>query len=197
MATKNLPVAVRNLRKIWNNKKNEFEITQTAAADKLGWTQGAFSQYLNNITELHTDAIAKLANFLEVDPHEIDPNYSPVEAQRIRVPVLYVYPKTPPNFHEVAYRRRIVTTVCEENNNAVCAIRLAKDLRPIGYKGQMVLCSNMLKLKKPRLTPGRTPEWYIIKRKNQDTLEVIAIPDCPPEKQLEAKLLPLLTYVIN
>ena len=192
-----LPIAVQNLRRIWEDRKKSLEINQSQAAETLGWTQGAFSQYLNNITELHDEAIAKLANFLEVDPLEIDPTFRPVEAQRIRVPVLYVYPKTPPNFHEVAYRRRIITTVCEENNNAVCAIRLEKDLRPIGYKGQMVLCSNMLKLKKPRLTPGRTPEWYVIKRKNQDTLEVIAIPDCPPEKQLEAKLLPLLTYVIN
>lgn len=192
-----LPPAVKNLRRIWDEKKEQFELNQTDAAAKLGWTQGAFSQYLNNITELNTDAIAKLANFLEVDPLEIDPTFRPVEAQRIRVPVLYVYPKTPPNFREVAYRRRRVTTVCEENNNAVCAIRLEKDLRPIGYKGQMVLCSNMLKLKKPRLTSGRTPEWYVIKRKNQDALEVIAIPDCPPEKQLEAKLLPLIAYIIN
>lgn len=192
-----LPIAVQNLRRIWEDRKRSLEINQSQAAKTLGWTQGAFSQYLNNFTELHDEAIAKLANFLEVDPLEIDPNFRPVEAQRIRVPVLYVYPKTPPNFHEVAYRRRIITTVCEENNNAVCAIRLEKDLRPIGYKGQMVLCSNMLKLKKPQLTTGRTPEWYVIKRKNQDTLEVIAIPDCPPEKQLEAKLLPLLTYIIN
>ena len=192
-----LPKAVQNLRRIWEERKKSLEINQSQAAESLGWTQGAFSQYLNNITELHDEAIAKLANFLEVDPLEIDPAFRPIEAQRIRVPVLYVYPKTPPNFYEVAYRRRIVTTVCEENNNAVCAIRLEKDLRPIGYKGQMVLCSNMLKLKKPRLTPGRTPEWYVIKQKNQDTLEVIAISDCPPEKQLEAKLLPLLTYIIN
>lgn len=192
-----LPKAVQNLRRIWDQKKHQLEINQTQAAIALGWTQGAFSQYLNNLTELHAEAVAKLANFLEVDPLEIDPDFKPVEAQRIRVPVLYVYPKTPPNFHEIAYRRRIITTVCEENNKAVCAIRLEKDLRPIGYKGQMVLCSNMLKLKKPRLTPGRAPEWYVIKRKNHDTLEVVAIPDCPPSNTLEAKLLPLLSYIIN
>ena len=192
-----LPIAVKNLRRIWDEKKEQFEINQTQAAEKLGWTQGAFSQYLNNITELNQDAIAKLANFLEVDPLEIDPKYNPIEANRIRVPVLYVYPNTPPNFHEVAYRRRIVTTVCEENHKAVCAIRLEQDLKPVGYAGQMVLCSNMLKLKKPRLTPGRTPEVYIIKRKNNPLLEVIDINDCPKNDQLEAKLLPLLTYIIN
>lgn len=192
-----LPKAVQNLRRIWDEKKEKFELNQTDAAAKLGWTQGAFSQYLNNITELNTDAIAKLANFLEVDPLEIDPKYNPIEANRIRVPVLFIHPKTPANHHEVAYRRRIVSTVAEENHKALCAIRLQKDLRPIGYAGQMVLCSNMFKLKTPRLTPGRVAEWYVIKRKNSDPLEAVKISECPPDKELEAKLLPLLTYVIN
>lgn len=192
-----LPKAVQNLRRIWDEKKEKFELNQTDAAAKLGWTQGAFSQYLNNITELNTDAIAKLANFLEVDPLEIDPKYNPIEANRIRVPVRYVYPATPPGFSEVAYRRRIITTVCEENHKAICAVRLEKDLKPVGYAGQMVLCSDMFKLKKPRLTPGRIPHVYIIKRKNSDPLEAVKIDECPPDKDLEAKLLPLLTYIIN
>ena len=188
---------MQNLRRIWNEKKDQFEINQTDAAKKLGWTQGAFSQYLNNLTELHDEAVAKLANFLEVDPLEIDPKYSPVEANRIRVPVLYIYPNTPPGFSEVAYRRRIVTTVCEENHKAICAVRLEEDLKPVGYAGQMVLCSDMFKLKKPRLTPGRIPQFYIIKRKNKPLLEVVEIENCPKDSTLEAKLLPLLTYVIN
>jgi transcriptional regulator with XRE-family HTH domain len=192
-----LPIAVQNLRRIWDSKKEQFETNQTEAAKKLGWTQGAFSQYLNNITELNHDAIAKLANFLEVDPFEIDPKYNPIEANRIRVPVLYIHPKTPSNYPKITYRRRIITTVCEENNDALCAVCLEKDLRPIGYKGQMVLCSDMFKLRKPRLTPGRIPEWYVIKRKNSDPLEAVKITECPPNKELEAKLLPLLSYIIN
>lgn len=192
-----LPKAVINLRRIWEAKKDHLEVTQAQAAQKLGWTQGAFSQYLNNITDLHPDAVAKLANFLEVDPHEIDPAFNPIEATRFKVPILYIHPKTPANYSEVTYRRRIVATVAEENYKAICAIRLEKDLRPIGFKGQMTLCSNMFKLKTPRLTPGRVPEFYIIKRKDSDPLEVVKISECPPDKELEAKLLPLLTYVIN
>ena len=192
-----VPKAVSNLRRIWETKKDHLEVTQAQAAKKLGWTQGAFSQYLNNITDLHSDAVAKLANFLEVDPHEIDPEFNPIEATRFKVPILYIHPKTPSNHSEFTYRRRIVATVAEENYNAICAIKLEKDLRPIGYKGQMTLCSNMFKLKTPRLTPGRIPEFYIIKRKNSDPLEVIKISGCPPDKELEAKLLPLLTYIIN
>ena len=71
---KNTPVAVTNLRKIWEQKKHEMEITQIEAAEKLGWTQGAFSQYLNGITQLGPSAVIKIANFLDVDPLAIDPN---------------------------------------------------------------------------------------------------------------------------
>ena len=66
-------MAANNLRAIWNLKKSEIGITQTEAAKQLGWTQGALAQYLNNITELNPPAVIKLANFLGVDPREIDP----------------------------------------------------------------------------------------------------------------------------
>lgn len=67
-------MAVNNLRRIWDAKKAEIGVTQSEAAKKLGWTQGAVAQYLNNITELNATAIIKLANFLGVDPRDIDPN---------------------------------------------------------------------------------------------------------------------------
>ena len=66
-------MAANNLRAIWDLKKSEIGITQTEAAKQLGWTQGALAQYLNNITELNPPAVIKLANFLGVDPREIDP----------------------------------------------------------------------------------------------------------------------------
>ena len=68
-----LPAAVNNLRRIWDEKKAEMKFTQVQAAEKLGWTQGAISHYLNNITELGPAATIKFANFLGVDPSEIDP----------------------------------------------------------------------------------------------------------------------------
>jgi len=70
---KPLPQAVKNLRKIWDVKKVEMQFTQVQAAHKLGWSQGAISHYLNNITELGPAAVIKFANFLEVDPLDIDP----------------------------------------------------------------------------------------------------------------------------
>ena len=72
--SKELPQAVLNLRKIWDQKKVEFRFTQVEAAKELGWSQGAISHYLNNITDLRAPAIVKLANFLDVDPRDIDPD---------------------------------------------------------------------------------------------------------------------------
>ena len=71
---KDSSVAANNLRKIWDIRKSEIGLTQTEAAKKLGWTQGAFAQYLNNITELNPPAVIKIANFLGVDPRDIDPS---------------------------------------------------------------------------------------------------------------------------
>ena len=72
--SKDLPQSVKNLRKIWDAKKVQMRFTQVEAAKELGWSQGAISHYLNNITELRAPAIVKLANFLDVDPRDIDPD---------------------------------------------------------------------------------------------------------------------------
>ena len=71
---------VKNLKRIWNLKKNEIGFIQSEAAKKIGMTQGAISQYLNEFTVLNPPVIIKFANFLGVDPREIDPdilNYLP------------------------------------------------------------------------------------------------------------------------
>lgn len=70
---KQTPTAVKNLRRIWKSKQLDIQFTQVTAAKELGWSQGAISHYLNAITELNTAAIIKFANFLDVDPRDIDP----------------------------------------------------------------------------------------------------------------------------
>lgn len=72
--TSELPKAVNNLRAIWEKKKVEMQFTQVEAAKELGWSQGAISHYLNNITDLGPAAIIKFANFLGVSPLDIDPS---------------------------------------------------------------------------------------------------------------------------
>lgn len=67
----------KNLKRIWEDKAHELKFTQRQAAKKLDWSQGAISQYLNGITHLSPQAIVKMANFLGVSPHDIDPNLDP------------------------------------------------------------------------------------------------------------------------
>jgi len=64
----------RNLKRIWNIRKEELKVTQALAATQLKWTQGALSQYLNGITAMSSQTVVKLANYLDVHPIEIDPN---------------------------------------------------------------------------------------------------------------------------
>ena len=72
--TEDIPIANRNLRRIWEIKKGVRGFIQVDAAAELGWTQSGLSHYLNGITEINAPAAIKLANFLNVDPIEIDPN---------------------------------------------------------------------------------------------------------------------------
>jgi len=81
--------SVQNLRKIWEQKKNEMGFRQAEAARTIGWTQGALSQYLNEITELNPAAVIKFANFLGVDPREIDPHIIDHMPNVESVPVIY------------------------------------------------------------------------------------------------------------
>ena len=67
-------IVLQNLKRVWEQKKRERGITQITAAKELGWTQGALSQYLNDLTELSPAAIIKLANYLEVSAETIDPS---------------------------------------------------------------------------------------------------------------------------
>ena len=85
-----------NFKRLWKQRKQELDITQKTAAEQLGMTQGAFSQYLNGHTEMNEKAVLKLAKFLNVRPEEIDksfkdkmvktPTPSPIDA----VPITYL-----------------------------------------------------------------------------------------------------------
>ena len=81
------PTPAENFRRIWNQKKRELNLTQTQAAEKLGWTQGAFSQYLNNLTDLGPATVLKLANFLGVPPTDIDPTLKEILPKKVEYPI--------------------------------------------------------------------------------------------------------------
>jgi transcriptional regulator with XRE-family HTH domain len=64
-----------NFKRLWKARRQELDITQKTAADQLGMTQGAFSQYLNGHTEINEKAVLKIAKFLGVPPVDIDPTF--------------------------------------------------------------------------------------------------------------------------
>ena len=64
------------LKEIWNIRKKQMNLTQTKAAKDLGWTQGALSQYINGVTKLSPMALIKLANYLDVEPLQLNPNFT-------------------------------------------------------------------------------------------------------------------------
>lgn len=64
----------KNLRDIWEKKKDKLGLTQEKLAAKIGWkTQAAVTSYLNGRIPLNTDAKIKFAKALEVHVSEIDP----------------------------------------------------------------------------------------------------------------------------
>lgn len=80
-------VVLKNLKRIWNQRKRELGLTQVSASKDLGWTQGALSQYLNNLTELRPSATIKLANYLNVPASDIDPDIHKYMPARVSIRV--------------------------------------------------------------------------------------------------------------
>jgi len=62
--------ASRQLNYFWEKSR----ITQTDAAQYLGITQSAISQYLHGSIKLNTDIILQFSEMLGVNPQQIDPD---------------------------------------------------------------------------------------------------------------------------
>ena len=120
-----LPQAVKNLRKIWDQKKIEMRFTQVEAAKELGWSQGAISHYLNNITELRAQATIKLANFLDVDPREIDPDIEP------NLPSIVSHPVT---YDASDMSKRLNEKIFVRSDEASIIVRISADKYPVLYQ---------------------------------------------------------------
>lgn len=64
----------KRLRIIWNQKKDELNLSQVKAAKELGYnSQGAVSQYINGKVGLNLQAAAKFAKLLRVNVVDISP----------------------------------------------------------------------------------------------------------------------------
>ena len=82
-------VAAGNLRKIWgghrkDKKSNGKKCSQESVANDLKITQGAFGQYLNGITPIGTVATLKFADYFNVSPYDIRPDFSFDSASSIK-----------------------------------------------------------------------------------------------------------------
>jgi transcriptional regulator with XRE-family HTH domain len=74
----------RRLRKIWNEKKDELHLSQTKAANEMGFSsQAAVSQYLNARLPLNMEAVAKFAQILRTRVEEISPRYAKMVGEPI------------------------------------------------------------------------------------------------------------------
>lgn len=189
-------IAVANLKRIWNIRKREMDITQVEAAEKLNWTQGAFSQYLNAITEMSPQTIIKLANFLDVDPIEIDPDIDKSLPDITRYPITHTL--SDPNikvnetltYHSIPLQ---FITVDKE-------MELLKDdglSPPAKYPaGVQIGCIDMLD--SPAYVPKMTtsPNYYLIQRKNRKKFETCDQKHLPSDENLIKKFL-IIDVVIH
>lgn len=120
---------LKNFRRLWDIKKSNEGITQNQAAAELGWTQSAFSHYLVNITVLNRAAIIKLANFFDVPPEDIDPNFNREEAIYRRAEQLCKLSGKPPSTETISFVQSRATP-----NMKLIEIDMPNDYAPVGTR---------------------------------------------------------------
>lgn len=190
-------IAVENLKRIWNIRKREMDITQVEAAEKLNWTQGAFSQYLNAITEMSPQTIIKLANFLDVDPIEIDPDIDKSLPDVTTYPITHNLSDPTIKANKTLTYHNVITlqfvTVDKE-------MELLKDnglSPPAKYPaGAQIGYINMFD--SPSYAPKMTssPNYYLIQKKNAKVFETCEQEHLPSDEKLVKKFL-IIEIVIH
>lgn len=88
------------------------------AAKDLEWSQSAISHYLSNITDLGPAAIVKFANFLDVDPTEIDPDIEDSLPHVHRINIAH---------HSSDVTKRLNTHIYSRKNSVSTYIQIADD----------------------------------------------------------------------
>jgi len=141
------------LRKVWDRKKKELELTQVKVADLLGIKQSSFNQYLNGIIPLNTNFVLKIADILKVEPGELAPElfrYVPLKTKVICVPVLFAIgrltgaqgeisvnlaeqSKQPGSCFAVYVNETMRSPLIPTGSYLVCSHAEVKDLRPTDF----------------------------------------------------------------
>jgi transcriptional regulator with XRE-family HTH domain len=178
--TNELPQAVNNLRAIWDKKKVEMQFTQVEAAKELGWSQGAISHYLNNITDLGPAAIIKFANFLTVSPLDIDPNIVQ------HLPDVQRYEITA-DTSDLTKRTRKTTYIKESTSSRWVSI--SEDTRFLDIDGSIDSGATDFGLVKVcNISDAPNAPYLLIVRKGEKCAHIYPKTIAPPEKDIKNKL---------
>jgi transcriptional regulator with XRE-family HTH domain len=164
-----------------------MQVTQIEAADKLGWTQGAFSQYLNGITELGPSAVVKLANFLEIDPTEIDPQIFEKLPNVRKTSVRFTFDNaTDPLTDSSIYVPSNAGIFRIQIRPEYVGKRLKKEYPHFATCECQLVCFDP---KKSGLFPRATNNelTWVIQRKKEKTFDVVYDTDLPASKDLAKK----------
>jgi len=143
-----------------------MQINQQDAAKDLGWTQGAFSQYLNSITKLNTAAVIKIANYLGVPASAIDPDISEKLPAIHNIKIRYQNKSTTPLKNKGA----LIHTVSGSTSSMI--IEITEKFQIPGTKlhawpGQKLYIDHTAVIqKKMRTIPSRVPSFVTISTKS-------------------------------
>jgi transcriptional regulator with XRE-family HTH domain len=93
----------KNLRRIWDKKKDKLGLTQEKAGYQFGCTQGAIGHYLNGKIPLNLRAQLKFAQILQVNATDINPRVDFLignlsELSQDAINVAHSYDQLPPHF---------------------------------------------------------------------------------------------------
>lgn len=186
-----LPEPVNNLRKIWDAKKAEMKFTQTEAAAELGWSQGAISHYLNDITTLGPSAIIKFANFLEVDPRDIDPSVAEHLPNTRKLVVVYDSGNANKRIDEAFYVHQPEDAFYVRVQPGMLQYRAGLDPRPYGPKGlkwfEGLGVPDMYLLVCP-LKSQPQPTQFLIQLKNKKHFDLYFSNAVPPKSKIKKQL---------
>lgn len=75
MSPRQSAVATR-AKTLFNTKKHREGVTLFEASRAIGWSDSVLGQYLNQNIPMGFEAIAKIANYLDVSPYDLDPDLS-------------------------------------------------------------------------------------------------------------------------
>ena len=169
---------VKNLRRIWESKKLEIQFTQVTAAKELGWSQGAISHYLNAITELNPAAIIKLANFLDVDPRDIDPDIEPSLPSVLTIAIKYSAKDMTKPLSKALSDRTLASSFTVEIPNEPSYEEF--------YKGASTLNGMKCYARLCKTSDKKHPNMFAVRLKSKKSLSFYTPETLPDSKKLHA-----------